>query len=137
MKIIVCLDDNNGMLFNKRRQSRDEKILENIAELTNELWISPFSEKLFTSMSCEEQIHTNVDDAFLTNANNDDYCFVENEKLLPCQDKIDQLIVYKWNRKYPADFKLDLDLKEWKLIESVDFTGKSHEKITRETYAQS
>ena len=26
----ICIDDNNGMLFNKRRQSRDEKVIENI-----------------------------------------------------------------------------------------------------------
>ena len=30
MKIIVCLDDNNGMLFNNRRQSRDKTVVEDI-----------------------------------------------------------------------------------------------------------
>lgn len=130
MKIIVCLDDNNGMLFNKRRQSRDVKVLEDIASFTNEVLISPFSEKLFEGTCLE----TKVDSQFLHNADIHDFCFVENENLLPYSDKIEQLIVYKWNRKYPSDFKLDLNLKEWKLIETAEFVGNSHEKITREIY---
>ena len=51
MNIIVCIDDNQGMLFNKRRQSRDVKVLEDIATLTDTLWISSFSEKLFENVS--------------------------------------------------------------------------------------
>ena len=30
MKIIACLDDNNGLLFNNRRQSRDRVVIEDI-----------------------------------------------------------------------------------------------------------
>ena len=134
MNVIICIDDNQGMLFNKRRQSKDAKVIEDIMGLTDELWISPFSEKLFE----DEDIRTNaiiqvVDDA-LNHAGAGAYCFVENEKLLPYQNDIEQLIVYQWNRKYPSDFKLDLNLNEWKLIETMDFSGKSHEKITREIY---
>ena len=33
MKLIVCLDDKNGMMFNKRRQSRDRVLIENVLEL--------------------------------------------------------------------------------------------------------
>ena len=134
MNVIICIDDNQGMLFNKRRQSKDAKVIEDIMGLTDELWISPFSEKLFE----DEDIRTNaiiqvVDDA-LNHAGTGAYCFVEDEKLLPYQNDIEQLIVYQWNRKYPSDFKLDLNLNEWKLIETMDFSGKSHEKITREIY---
>ena len=46
MNIIVCLDDNLGMLFNKRRQSKDRRVLEDIEKFTNEVLISPFSENL-------------------------------------------------------------------------------------------
>ena len=30
MKIIVCLDDNSGMMFNRRRQSRDRVVIDDI-----------------------------------------------------------------------------------------------------------
>lgn len=136
MNVIICLDDNHGMLFNKRRQSRDVKVLEDIATLTKEIWISLFSEKLFEDVSETVQFQVNIDDSFLSHASEGEFCFVENEKLLPHIDKIEQLIVYKWNRKYPTDFKLDLNLEDWKLIESIDFIGNSHKKITREIYVK-
>ena len=49
MKIIVCVDDNNGMMFNKRRQSRDRVLIQDIiANLDgSNLLIAPYSEKLF------------------------------------------------------------------------------------------
>ncbi|MBQ8802962.1 MAG: ribonuclease Z [Tyzzerella sp.] len=131
MIAIVCLDDNQGMLFNQRRQSRDAKVLEDIWTMTDKLWISSFSEKLF--MEYQKQVE--IDDDFLQNACEGEYCFVENQKLSPYTDKIEQLIVYKWNRKYPVDFKLDINLKNWKLIEQAEFAGSSHEKITKELYA--
>lgn len=33
MRLIVCLDDKNGMAFNHRRQSRDRIVTEKIEEL--------------------------------------------------------------------------------------------------------
>ena len=134
MNVIICIDENQGMLFNKRRQSKDIKVIEDIASLTKELWISPFSEKLFIDEKVKTNLVIQVRDNAISHASEGSYCFVENEKLIPYQDKIEQLIVYKWNRSYPSDFKLDLNLNEWKLIETVDFVGNSHEKITREIY---
>lgn len=132
MKVIICIDDNKGMLFNNRRQSRDAKVLEDIVSLTNEVWIDSFSEKLFEGAN----VKINVDPMFLDKAGTSEFCFVENQKLLPYVDDIEQLIVYKWNRSYPSDFKLDLDLNSWKLVEAVDFAGTSHDTITREIYCK-
>lgn len=44
MKIIICLDNNNGLMFNNRRQSRDSKIIENIFEIIGSanLYINDF-----------------------------------------------------------------------------------------------
>lgn len=132
MNIIVCLDDNLGMLFNKRRQSKDRRVLEDIAEFTNKVWISPFSENLFSESLCE----TKVDDNFLEKASSNSYCFVEANKVSPYINKVEQVIVYKWNRKYPTDFKFDISLESWKMIEQKKFVGLSHEKITREVYVK-
>ena len=47
MNLYICLDDRNGLRFNKRRQSRDTAVLEDIrSRLTGDLLIEPFSEKL-------------------------------------------------------------------------------------------
>ena len=49
VKLIVCIDLDNGMLFNGRRQSRDRNLIENIYEMIDNktLWITDFSKDLF------------------------------------------------------------------------------------------
>ena len=49
MKLIVCVDSNNGMLFNNRRQSKDKILIDYISDLVeqNRLWITEFSKDLF------------------------------------------------------------------------------------------
>jgi len=132
MKVIVCIDDNQGMLFNKRRQSRDRKVMEDIAAMTPAVLINSFSVKLFEENGSMPDVI--VDENFLENAGDGEYCFVENCQLAPYLDKIEELIIYHWNRKYPADFKLDLPYKKWKKTSKTEFAGFSHEKITKEIY---
>ncbi len=131
MKIIICLDDNGGMLFNNRRQSRDKEVLQDIINNLNgnKLYISPFSEKLFGDYTdC-----VIVDEEFLADCCENKICFVENENLKNVS-YINEITVYKWNRAYPADFKCDIDFSLYEPIEATDFKGFSHEKITKQTY---
>lgn len=134
MNAIICIDDNNGMLFNKRRQSRDSRVLQNITTLTSSIWISPFSERMFDEAQKELSFDLHIDVDFLKKAGAGEYCFVENQALLPFENKLEQVILYKWNRNYPSDFKLDLNLCEWECVQTEEFAGTSHEKITREIY---
>ena len=46
------------------------------------------------------------------------------------------MIVFKWNRVYPKDFEFELDLSKWKLAESSEFKGSSHDNITMEVYVR-
>lgn len=130
---IICVSDDLGMTFNKRRQSRDEELIRYITERINghRLLISSRSEDLFRSIP---DLNVIIDDDFLNSAKSDDYCFVEFDALRPYKDKIHELIVCRWNRKYPSDMRFDLDLSNYKLTDSVDIKGKSHEKITIETW---
>lgn len=126
MKLIVCLDDKNGMLFNKRRQSRDKILIENVLKLCKgeTLYTNEYSGTLFPENSvvvCE-----NTDEI------ENGYIFAENFTV--SEEKIEEIIVYKWNRVYPADVYFNISLNNWKLEETVDFVGSSHEKITREVY---
>lgn len=133
MNVIVCVDDAFGMLFNNRRQSKDSILIERIIEISNisKLWIGEFSRSLFSTY--EPRILL-IDDAFLENAETGDFCFVENCHLTPYIDKVEKLIVFKWNRSYPSDFSLDVDLSEWELVSSTEFKGSSHKEITMEVY---
>lgn len=134
MIIIVAVDDNNGMMFNKRRQSQDRILREKIIKMAKDsrLWMNSYTYKQFNDIPGQ----ITVDDDFLSKASVGEYCFVENAAIAPYEKQIEKIILFKWNRKYPSDFRFDIDLssQSWKLSETEDFVGSSHEKITKETY---
>ena len=130
MIITVCVDDKYGMMFNQRRQSRDRVQQEDLLHWSagRKLWMHTYSAALFQDAGiC-------VDDAFLEKAEPGDVCFVENLSIKEAETKIEALILYRWNRTYPADAWLDLELSDFELKETTEFTGSSHERITREIY---
>lgn len=53
MKIIVCVDNQNGMMFNHRRQSQDRVLRKRILELTGgkKLWMNAYSQKQFLQVN--------------------------------------------------------------------------------------
>ena len=64
------------------------------------------------------------------------FAFIETPPLAPYKAKIDTLVIYKWNRHYPSDKKLDIAPRDMgmRLVKTYDFVGSSHEKITKEVY---
>ena len=61
---------------------------------------------------------------------------MENHSINPYSEKVEALILYRWNRRYPFDRTLDFDPAENGLMlrEVTEFVGYSHEKITKEIY---
>ncbi len=132
MKAIVCLDDNEGMTFAGRRQSRDRVVCADILFLTRgkKLFMNAYSRKIFD----ENADNIVVCEDFLAQAGKDDFCFVENCPLDGFENEIEELIVYRWNRDYPVGTKIDFNYRELNMVESSEFAGYSHEKITKEIY---
>lgn len=133
MTVFVCIDDLGGMTFNGRRQSRDGELIRDVARHTEDgvLYISDFSEKLFSESEASViSVPCPLDSA------KGAYAFIENLPLAPYRDKIECLVLYKWNRRYPSDRKLDITPEElgMHLVSSCDFVGTSHQKITKEVY---
>ena len=128
MTLYVCLDDRNGMLFNNRRQSRDGAVLADIrASVPDLLTIDSFSEKLISASAIPYAVGDPVPGV---------HFFLENRnasELLPLAKKI---VLYRWNRVYPADFRFDGDLSGFALESTLEFPGTSHETITKEVYAR-
>ena len=131
--IIVCVDKDNGMLFNNRRLSKDKILCEKILEITSssKLLMNEYTKTLF-----ENSENIIVDNNFLQNANLGDFCFIENIDINE-YDQIEQIYIFNWNRKYPADRFLNLNLSNFKKIKTENFAGNSHEKITLEIYTRS
>ena len=135
MKLIVCIDDNNGLVFNNRRQSMDVLLRRDIYEMTGEssLWMNYYS---YTQFEQDGKCNIKVDDNFLDKAGEDDYCFIENNGITEYVPEVTQIIIYKWNRTYPYDTVLDFLPWDngWSLAKQKEFMGNSHDKITKEAY---
>lgn len=134
MIAVLCIDDRNGLMFGKRRQSRDRHLLEDVQSLCGEgrLLMNEYSSRLFLQYGFP--CPTAMPD-FLDQAESGDICFVEGDSLLPFWDRLEKLILYRWNRVYPADLYFDpAILHDWTLSETKEFPGTSHKIITREVY---
>lgn len=136
MKLIVCLDDNNAMAFNHRRQSKDSVLRDRMIDLVgqNTLRMNEYSEKQFTTKPNKSY----VNDDYLVSAGEKDYCFAETDDLTPYVNKASEVVIFRWNRRYPADLYFPMDvLSDGFQRKSVsEFAGNSHEIITQEVYSR-
>lgn len=127
MIIALCVDNAFGMAFHKRRQSKDAALRGRLMVLSGgKLRMSSYSAKQF-----EEAVYSAED--YLSAAQAGDWCFVENGDYEAFADRIEQIVLFQWNRDYPADLHFRFPGK-WQLVSTEDFPGTSHEKITQEVY---
>lgn len=132
MTVYFCLDDRGGLLFGGRRQSRDAVLLKDLAaQLPGVLTIDPFSEKLIAAAGIPYVLSDE-------SIGSDAHFFLENrkpEEMLPLAEKA---VIYRWNRYYPSDVRWEGTPAEYgfTLAETVEFPGKSHERITKEVYVK-
>ena len=127
MTLYICLDDRCGLQFNRRRQSRDAAVLEDIrSRLTGKLLIEPFSEKLIREAEIPCVLPPEEAEDF----------FAEDIPSDARLAQVKKLVIYRWNRLYPSDVRWEPDLAGlgFSLRETTEFPGTSHEKITREVY---
>ena len=129
MILIACLDKKGGMLFGEKRQSRDRAVVERILSLTEgkRLFLTPYSAALFPER--EGIIPTEHPEA---RAEEGDFYFVEDGPIP--EEGVEGLLLFLWNRHYPATRTLDQSRFSLKRISKREFTGTSHERITEEAY---
>lgn len=85
MILSVCVDDKGGMMFNRRRQSRDRRQQEDLLQWCagRKLWIDSYSAPLF------EGAGACVTGSFLEQAGAGEICFVENRSVAAFSEKIE------------------------------------------------
>lgn len=134
MKLAVCVDDELGMTFDGKRQSRDRVLIADLIKHANgtPIYISPYSEKLFPDYEGKYV----VSDMPLDAAGEDDYVFIENIAPEKYSDKFSEIIIYHWNRSYPCETWFEVDLTPYRIVSRSEFEGSSHEKITKEVYVR-
>ena len=84
MILIVCVDDDKGMMFNHRRQSQDRVLRRHILDRVGDakLWMNGYSAKMFEKDESEQvRKCLIVDEDFLKKAAKGEYCFAESD---PC-----------------------------------------------------
>ena len=129
MKIIVCLGERGGMSFNGRRQSRDRAVIADILSYAEgALTVSPRTAKLFpegTVSVMEDPLEARYG-----------YVFVELGGIARALERVDEIIIYRWNVLYPMDECFDVEpaSEGFRLEECSEFAGYTHEKITKEIY---
>lgn len=132
MKLIICVDARGGMAFHFRRVSSDRVVTDRILELTRgRLRVAPYSRGLFPT---DAPIYAAED--YLKKANPGDWCLIETEDPAPWLRDAEELLLFCWNRTYPADVRFPMALLQhgWEMCNSEDFAGYSHKQITMEVY---
>lgn len=128
--VAICLDDEGGMTFFGKRQSRDRILIGELCDSTDgKIYVNNFSSFLFgdrTEKVC-------ISDDPLAECPDGGTVFVENLALAPHLDKIDKILLYKWNTRYPYDRKIDISFSQFKTVSKKEFAGSSHDKITKLT----
>lgn len=140
VRIIVCLDERGGMAFNKRRQSRDALVSADILAMAGgRLVVYPYSEKLLgEAVAAGARFGFRVSERALDEAGAEDFVLVEDRAIGKYAGAAEGLIIYHWNRHYPADLRLDVTPEGlgMTLKSTSEFVGHAHEKITKEVYGK-
>ena len=93
MNVIACVDNNMGVAFNNRRQSRDRCLINQIlSEITGNLMIESYSTALFPAD------RVSVKNDILKETKAGEWCFSEKRSLKGYEDRIEKLMLCRWNR---------------------------------------
>ena len=65
-------------------------------------------------------------------------CFFETGDISAILKRTDKLIVFRWDKVYPADtmFPMEEMIKTFHLVSTESFPGYSHDVITQEVYVR-
>lgn len=132
MICVICLDPKDGCSFGNRRQSKDRLLRQKLLELCagSPLWMSPYSAGQFEKVGENFRIAENC----LELAGPGELCFAEAVPPESCLSRTEELIVFRWDKCYPASawFSPLRFSRKPPVIE--EFPGYSHEIITMERY---
>lgn len=127
MIIALCVESRMGLQFQGKRLSKDALLREKLLRLSEgALRMSEYSAKQFS-----QPVYAGAD--YLAGAERGQWCFCENGDYLDFAPQIEKIVLFRWNRDYPADLYFVFP-GEWRLTSTQDFPGKSHETITMEVY---
>ena len=132
MTAIVCIEDRGGILFLKRRVSRDREVYRDIAKSYDTVYMTSYSLPLFEGVEIDAMVRLSP----ITEGECSDVCFIEDGEIAENLHKISRLVIYRWNRTYPSDVKLGFEPENlgFERVSTSELVGYSHEQITKDIY---
>lgn len=132
MTVIICVDNNGGILFNGKRQSKDRifrKYLLDIVEKKNSrIAMLPYTYSQFKEDEGKELTDVKEEFSF-----DEDYIFLE--RAIPILwEKVNNLILCCWNRDYPADEYFNLPIGVECILRNTEEIVSDSHTLTIETY---
>ena len=133
MKLILCIDDKNGMAFNHRRQTRDKKQRQHMYQrIDGPLYVSDYTRKLLVEDEDHPELLSLED---LDPKDEGASVFIETENIEKYVRYAKQIMIYRWNRIYLSDLYFDeKNLEGYRLIGKDTFSGTSHPGIEFNIY---
>lgn len=135
MIAIICVDQKNGRLFNHRRQSQDREVRKDILQMIHDtrLWMDAYSYRQFKEEETEGKSIV-VAEEFDSCVKEGEYVFIERGDF--SENMVEKIILYRWDKVYPADTYLDMNTERWIQIGKKELCGYSHEIIAKEVYVK-
>ena len=133
LSVIYATDERGGMIFNKRRVSRDKLLIKDIVDtVCGKIYISEYSKLLFEEYA--DRVVICADPLF--DAPSGAVCFVEFPPIVPYIKDISRITVYNWNRRYPFELCIDISPIQcgFRSVSVCEFVGNAHDKITKEIF---
>lgn len=129
------MDDRGGLSFNGRRQSQDRRVREDLLAMARRR--DAVDGRLLPGDSSQSR---RLPPSRWTGTPPPGRqrgagcaCWSSRTRRRPWE-RADRLVLYRWGRRYPADRRLDLPPKGWRLEGRTEFPGRSHDMITKEIY---
>lgn len=134
LHIAFVIDQRNGLMFNNRRVSMDSVLREEVLGLARAasgcVRVRPYS---LTQFGKEELVQAS--DAPWCDAKDGDVVFVEDVDPATISG-VSKVTLFHWNRRYPFDLVSTFDFADFELVQTKEFAGTSHERITEETWVR-
>ena len=127
IEFVVCVEDRYGISFNKRLIGRDKLIDEFLIESLDGSEV--FVDDNYLKYSKDNRFKLISEFDFNEDSNKSITIYCTSENSLAYLDRSEEIIIYYWNRAYPADLYLDYDFirTNYKLVEKIEeIEGSSH-----------
>lgn len=132
MTVIICVDNNGGILFNGKRQSKDRALRKYLLDIVEKekcrIAMSSYTYSQFKEDERKEIIDVKERFSF-----DEDYIFFE--QAIPISwEKVNNLILCCWNRDYPADEYFNLPIGVECILQKTEEIVSDSHTLTIETY---